>query len=150
MSAIRDGTSAAAQVCGGALSAGAQTRQNPADSPAFDSPARNVKDADSVASSTVSATGLLTANWLGPPNDRAPVSVIRSRGRTSPYSGRGHSAVTISTLPDNASTDRSSSCGAPAPNSWPRCPAANASASRSRTLPVGVVNVVSSTSVPGR
>ena len=86
---------------------------------------------------------------LGPPNVFAPPSMARISGRTRPYSGRGTSSMTSSTEPDTPSTLRSTSCGASKPRSWPRWPGAKAIASRSRTDPLSVVNVVSITSVPG-
>jgi hypothetical protein len=56
--------------------------------------------------------------------------------------------MTSATDPDTPSTERSSSRGAPRPMSWLRCPSGKTSASRTRTTPPAVVNVVSSTSVP--
>ncbi len=106
--------------------------------------------APTVESSISIGSSVRIAIWFGPPNVRAPFSVILRSGLTSPYSGRGASSISSSTLPATHSTSRSSSCGGWPPISCPRWPSWNAMASVSRTTPEPVVNVVSTTSVPRR
>ena len=62
-----------------------------------------------VASTTSTGVPARTTIWFGPPNVRPPPSIWRKRGRTSPYSGRGASSMTSSTVPERPSTERSNS-----------------------------------------
>ena len=114
------------------------------------SPARTRKAARIVASAATSSGADARTDTRPEPKVRAPPSSSRISGRISPYSGRGASSMTIGTSPSTPSTARSSSCGASKPRSWPRWPSAAAMTSISRTVPVSVVNVVSTASDPGR
>ena len=146
VSSIRSRTSVAGVGEGGPFcSAAAQRSANPTRSASA-----TVKEACMTASSSTSSATPDDTPLRPDPNVRAPPSSSRIRGRISPYSGRTASSSVSSTSPDTPSTQRSSSWGASKPSSWPRWPGANAIASSSLTVPVPVVNVVSTTSVPGR